>query len=80
MPKIKMLKSNHGQDVSESGTALPVKLYEAGKEYDVGQSLAKTFCVDMKIAEMAKDKPAKAANKKGAGAPENKGAKDNAES
>lgn len=79
--KIKMIKTSLGQDVDEKNCPLPVKSYEKGESYNVGESLAKTF-LDMKVAEkgsskkkaeekMQKDSEEKE-DKKMEGAPENK--------
>lgn len=57
--KVKMIKSSHGHDTSSLGVTCPRgKLYEQGKEYDVGHSLAKAF-LDVGAAKLV-EKPAKA--------------------
>lgn len=41
--KIKMLQNQKASDVSGLGVALPVKLYEKGKEYEVSEELSGLF-------------------------------------
>ena len=78
-----MLSSAKGSDVSDSGIALPVKVYQKGEEYYLGKSLVKAFCDDSKSGvrcDSKQEKDSASSEKKGSkksqsGAPENKSSK-----
>ena len=86
--KIEMIKSAKGSDVDAKGISKPLKLFVAGEQYDLGESLAKAFIgmgvakkveahVEPKPIQKPAPKPLPVDKKdKGKGAaPENKGAK-----
>lgn len=56
--KVKMKKDALGQDVGESGSALPIKKYHKGEEYSLGLSLAKTLS-EMGSCEYVSSEPKK---------------------
>ncbi len=79
-----MTKDAEGSDVGLLGVSEPVKKYKKGEVYEVGESLAKDFCDDLKVAERVSapkkeapksKEPAGKASKALSGAPENKARK-----
>lgn len=69
--KIMITSSVKGHDVDEHGIMLPVQTYEAGKTYEVGASLARSF-VSMGKAKILETNKVDAEKLKTSGAPENK--------
>jgi hypothetical protein len=57
--EVTMLRTELGQDESESGASHPQKRYFAGETYAVGHSLAKAF-IEMRAAKPAVDKKVEA--------------------
>ncbi len=49
--KVKMLKSENGQDVDSKGIAYPVRTYKVGEVYSMGASLARSL-VSMEACEV----------------------------
>lgn len=80
---LRMVKSARGCDQDHRGITCPSQLYEAGQEYSVSASLAKSFFLmgvavkpgdAFEVQVQAPEPPVKPRRKSLKGAPENKGA------
>lgn len=53
--KIQMVKTSYGSDQDHKGVTMRPAWFEAGKQYEVCEGLAKAFCEDLGVAKRVEE-------------------------